>query len=796
MARRQQHVEPRNYFLNELHELASVEKSGGGKWVDFAGISWAAKSKKLSQSLTKTSDRISSSKDPLKDEMYFVLAEPVAKIQKRSTDKKKARNGVVEEQPEFGGVHGKVFERLGLDLIQVTEDGKAVVHGVKDRMEQLLERASSLEDLGAREQARWVAVESFDEVPPQLRVDADWFKTLRKEVAADVVFELQPILTRRQADVVLRTIADVLMDRPGEKLSGTGSDFSGRVWFKGKATPRSIQAVAKDFYSVQAIHSPLYSIAASRGLGKRVPIRVPAQPATPLNVADLPCVAVVDLGVPSNHKQLGSYRRGGFIPQDAARAPVGDHGSFVASRVVFGHLDRPEQYLSAQGECSFFDAMVGDYPTTVGQADRINDKVVMEALRGVRGSAPDVRVFNLSIGDARPLNALSAVERAEKRRLMQDIDNFAVDSDAIIVVAAGNSIPGQQPNAKYPDHHADPAWALGAWACGYNTLICGSHVDRISSNGLVQHVGWPSPFTRVGPGICEAPVPSFCAPGGNCDDAWGYRSGMGVPGLSGTGIVEDRCGTSYAAPLLAREAAFALRGLQQYCPSGIQPFAVTVRALLTICAVPTTQDERVKALADVSLGEGRSSSVRLGAPKPGAALILWQGYIESPNDKARIQLPVPLDWLKHAEAPFLRLVVAWDPPVNESAQTTWTCRRVKPVVHLGPDAPFVAAPRGGHSSFPVIDRRYKLRKYAAGDKAAEGDMWLVELAYEELFPPPPGMVFDPRQRVAFAAELVDEGEDPVDPHPAMQALPIASSLIRLSAIAQAVQSPIIVRTRR
>ena len=92
-------------------------------------------------------------------------------------------------------------------------------------------------------------------------------------------------------------------------------------------------------------------------------------------------------------------------------------------------------------------------------------------------------------------------------------------------------------------------------------------------------------------------------------------------------------------------------------------------------------------------------------------------------------------------------------------------------------------------------RRYKRAKYKDGKKSPTDDMWLVELGYETIFDPPPGMNFDPRQRVAFVAELFDEGRAPLDPQAAMQALPIASSLIRLSTQALAVRAPVIIRPR-
>ena len=790
-------IQPQTFFLNERHELSPKEKNGGGRVPEYVGISWASKGKKISDSLNQAMKVVGASSDPLKDERFFVIAQPMAEVEKRSKDKKKAPDGTLKEPVNFGASQGRVFDRLGLDLLQVTSDGRAVVHGDRERMEQLAARTASLGGLGVREQARWASIDSFKTVPVQLRVDADWLKNLASARVSDVVFELQPILSRVDVDRVLRSIADLLMQRDGEKLTGTGTDFSGRYWFRGKATRTSVREIARDFYSVQAIHPPLYSIAAGKGRIAQHRVAVEAQPpAITADLSALPCVAVVDLGVPSGHKQLASYRRGQFVPQGAPRPPIGDHGAFVASRVVFGECDTHQELSSRLGKCSFYDAMVGDYPHGTGRNNRVDDKIVMVAMAGVQGAAPDVRVFNLSFGDARPLKEFSEVEQREKRLMLQDLDNFIFANDAIVVVAAGNSPVGVVPNTAYPGHHQDGQWELGPWACGFNTLVCGAFVSRISTGGLVTNVGWPSPFSRIGPGLCRAPIPTFGVEGGNTDPGYNSRPGLGVWGFSGGGLPEDRIGTSHAAPLVAREAALTIAKLQDYCSPGTQPFGVTVRAFLALTARKTTDDPSVAELATRTLGLGKTSCARLVAPTAGSAVILWQGFIASSKDTVRVQLPIPLDWIKKAGEPALRLVIAADPPVNEAAQATWACRKIKAVLHLGPDAPYLRRASGEHETYPLVLREYPLKNYRPGnDKGAEGDMWLLELSYDEIFPYPPGSEFDPRQRVAIAAELVDLADNPVDPQPAMQALPAAASMNRLSVETAAVRAPIIVRSR-
>ncbi len=336
----------------------------------------------------------------------------------------------------------------------------------------------------------------------------------------------------------------------------------------------------------------------------------------------------------------------------------------------------------------------------------------------------------------------------------------------------------------------------GPWACGFNTLVCGSFVSSLSTAGLVSTVGWPSAFTRIGPGVCGAPIPSFCAEGGNSDATYNAGPGLGVWGYSGAGFAEDRMGTSYAAPVLAREAALAMAALQRYCASGSQPFAVTVRAFLALTAVRTTNDTDVAEISSRTLGFGKTSSERVQSPRRGTAVILWQGIIESSSDLVTVQIPVPRDWLAAAAQPVLRFFVCSDPPVNAAANDVWACRRVNVTLRTGAEARALRGSTRVHENYPMFHREYKLAQYAPGQpREAEGDLWEMGFSYEQIFDYFPAMDFDARQRVALAAELIDLGERPVDPQSALQALPIAASMTRFAVGTAAVRNPVIIRSR-
>jgi hypothetical protein len=777
-------VAPRNYFLNELHELTPSARTGGGRAAQYAPLHWEGKSDELTTSLSELKSNISNSQDPLKDFHTFAFAVPEPHVRKLTSSKKKSTTGEFEEKIDFNANHGKVFERLGLELIEVSRSGQAVVHGENSKFDELRSRVQFLAEAGLREQSRWITLNSFDVVPWTNRIDSEWLESLTANDTVEVVFELQPVISRVEANTVLESISELVSQRDGARLLNIGNDFSGRYWIRGKLYRSQIKQIAETYFSVQSIHPPLFSYFFSHEQ-KSDHSSIPVSSSVSSSLDKLPCVAVVDTGIPSDHIYLRDFYRGSFVQPDANTDHQRDHGSFVASRAVFGDFDTYEEFAEADGACSYYDVPVADH-----SHDRVNDKLVLSGLAGVRGAAPDVRVFNLSFGDYRPMVEYSDLELKERRLQLQDLDNFIFANDVVVVVAAGNSIPGVTPNKPYPEHIDDPRWALGAWACGYNTMVCGSHVTKLSMDSVALKVGFPSPFTRVGYGINQAPVPTFTASGGNCNSLYGSSPGLGVFGFTRSGTAEDRVGTSYAAPILAREAALAIESLKNYCPGGTEPSAVLVKACLALFAKPTNDDKQILELSKRTLGLGETSFRRLLSPNEGFSVIAWQGVIESSKDIVRVRLPVPKKWVDNSDSPQLTVSVCHDSPVNQACET-WACRKIDFTLRVNADDRAASATRSWHRTYPLFIRKYDLKKISE-KYSQKSDFVILELKYTEIGPYAPGMIFDPRQRVAICAEL--SSGDNVDPQEYMQSLPFANEFNRLS-IRSDTRTPVLIRSR-
>jgi len=179
-------------------------------------------------------------------------------------------------------------------------------------------------------------------------------------------------------------------------------------------------------------------------------------------------------------------------------------------------------------------------------------------------------------------------------------------------------------------------------------------------------------------------------------------------------------------------------------------------------------------------------------------VILWQGVLDSAKDIARVQIPIPKSWLTAADSPRLRLVWSWDSPVHDAVLDLWACRRVNALLKPSQDAPSIRGSKGNHHSYPIIEREYDLSAKKLADKRVQvpGELWIVEIAYEETAEYYPGIEFSPQQRVGLAAELYDATETPTTPQEFVQRLPVAATMVNLGVPRTRIANPVVIRLKR
>ncbi len=773
---------PKNYFLNESHELSLEEKNGGGRYVAYLGVDWPHKARRLHESLQRIQSRAMRSSDPLSGRKYYILTDPEPELTKES----KAQGAIEGRKVEgvsFSGEQSKLFERVGLDLIEVHPSGSATVHATPERMEQLLSKTAQLVSLGAREQSRFVAFSSFEWIPSELKFDKAWLDEIGSKVTEGYI-KLQPLISELEADRVIRALEERFRGDARLRLRGKGRTYLGRFFLRATMDSDLIRSLADEFSSIQSIHPPVIALAES--LPPEIPSIVGPSPSPTAGTLTLPTVGVVDTAVPEQHQVLQNYRRGVVTGLNCSNTENDDHGSFVASRIVFGDVDLSKSAEIPNGSCRFLEVRVGNGP------EKILVESVSAALATAIGAAPDVRVFNLSFDGALRLEELPPRQRAEALKHIEEIDNFAFDQDVVVVVAAGNAVRGLIPVPGYPLHYDNSGWEMHTIPRSFNALTCGGTAAHMSAGGLASEPDAPSPFTRLGPGFAKSPKPDFCAPAGDANSAYRSLPGSGVWGFGALGHAKEGFGTSYAAPLLAREAAFVLEELRARCPGDARPFACAVKAVLGLTAddVASKLDPALHPLAKRALGYGYANSESFRRAQQSRARFVWQGVIPHDDELVRVQLPIPSAWLEAATSPRLQVCVAWNTPVSSAAVDQWACRDVRLILRPGPEAEALRGSMGRIPGYPLFKRTWNFEKARARGGTPEGDAWTLEFSYSEIAAYAAGHFVSPPQRLAFAAEIWDENEAPLDPHTYIQSLPIAPTLIRLSNTAAWLPQPI------
>jgi hypothetical protein len=734
---------PRTFFLNEKHELTPTEKPGGGGQAKIGIVDWSSKATSLRDGFARVRKSMQSISDPGTKNRFFLTAAPAQIPRFRQ---KAGQKETFDERADFRALRSADLTRLGFDLLDVGEDGRALVHAPAARFASLEHTANSLLEEKDRARQRWLALDGLDVPDWTWRVDRDWLPTVTGG-PSDCIVELSPVLLRPEAEVVISEILKRHLG--GARVAAAGTDYSGRSWWRTTLNRASIEAIARDFLSVQLLHPP-YSTQMSSVIGDAVPQADQPKVQPPQNpVESLPVVGLVDFGVSDTHPILAPYRIGRWRSPSAVQPGWEHHAAKVATRIVFGDVSPAQDVV---GTCAFFDIATGAKPKPNSFEAQVDDKDILASMTGALGTTTGLRTFVCAF-DTVPVQALQPAERLEKLRLVRDLDNFIATNDVVVVVSSGNVPLESVPTKRYPRHYEDPAWRLGPWASAHNTLTCGGYVRSAFESPIAKLPEAPSSFTRMGPGFAGATgVPEAA------DHAGGELGGAFV--VDDLGVWKSSAGTSLSAPLLARHAARAFMSLAEHCPPEARPTSSLVKAFLSLTARPIGMSlpPRFKKLLKKTVGAGQMTSGRLLSPTRDSAIFLWQGVVDGPDDVVRVLLPVPKPWLLQAKLPKLRLALAWNTFVSDAASALWSCRRVGAQVQLSQasTSSLRSKPERLGATYPRSVRTYDLGTPAVKENIGDNGLILC-LSYktEGLAPMLPFVVAGPEQSVAFSAELFD-----------------------------------------
>lgn len=236
---------------------------------------------------------------------------------------------------------------------------------------------------------------------------------------------------------------------------------------------------------------------------------------------------------------IGGLAVGGGVLNGADVCPEPD-GAELVDIAIFPDEDKP-------------NAFAGYYPNGLGDFfDEIESAVADAKARH------DTRVFNLSLNIQQP----AAPDRYSTYAAR--LDSIAEANGAVFFISAGNTTPQGQ-RAEWP---ADETQALVALASARNDglLMPAESVRNVSVAALnppglanaLAHA--PACYSRRGPGLRAGVKPDLAHFGGSGSPQ--TPLGHGLFSVKPDGSTCDGCGTSYAAPLVAKTAAVLDRSIE------------------------------------------------------------------------------------------------------------------------------------------------------------------------------------------------------------------------------------------
>ena len=393
-----------------------------------------------------------------------------------------------------------------------------------------------------------------------------------------------------------------------------------------------------------------------------------------------PIVGLVDSGVASAHPLISA----GLVTTDALSSGIEDgedrngHGTMVAGLLMYGRIDRAISLgLPMRPLCRVVSAAVlnaeGKFSTEDLWESDVSRAIAWCADQGAR-------IINLSIGDSR-----APLLSERQTPVAAIVDQLIRRRDLIVFISAGNSRPADylaevsvdalndyptqlldDPNSRVLDPGTS-SLSLTVGGITESEAATGMASREVASRRPFGKPGWPSPITRVGPGLSGAVKPELVELAGTL----GLESGTIVSNDAELGVISTlskgpkllgfRPGTSFAAPLAARVAA----GIRSRFPDFSGEL---VRALVLLSSVPTEFEGELtaetKAAAEAAtlnlIGFGRPSMARAIESTDHRATLISDSSI-SINGVHVYEIPIPTSFFQSGGVRGIDVALAFSP---------------------------------------------------------------------------------------------------------------------------------------
>ncbi|MCA6445017.1 MAG: S8 family peptidase [Bacteroidetes bacterium] len=498
-------------------------------------------------------------------------------------------------------------------------------------------------------------IENISSISPESKIDENI--NFEKSQEVDILINLYNALSAKEILAISATITDELKKysqsiRQKYFQNGINSIHC-------KIQSKHIPKIISEFSTIKEIKLSQFFFVPQSTPVQSIPSDVKVNPPVSSSI-----ICIVDSGVNNTNGIMNGIVNSKFIYlPSSAIAPCYDHGTFVASRCVFG--DEIEQGVVGKEltpYCSIADLTVFGLDVTgklIGPSD-FDLKIAIEEI--VTANHSTIKVYNLSLGAPIP------VKDFEFSDISKLLDFLSKKYKVLFVISAGNinSLLGSFP----ADHFASPLSRIGPPAESLLGLTVGSIAKHTNTSALSQ-LNFVSAFSRKGPGVDLGIKPEVVAHGGNVLKPYDFSTRIAAHGISKDG--KSLCcnvGTSHSAPLISQ---YAQRLFDIYPKANPN----LVKALLCHFSDTRYIHEEISDNPEYYVGFGEPLISHAIESHNNNAAFIFEGQLDQDNYQfISFHIPSSLASANPQTSLRIKITITYDPPVNPDNDLEYSESRI------------------------------------------------------------------------------------------------------------------------
>ncbi|MGB6154197.1 MAG: S8 family peptidase [Pricia sp.] len=550
------------------------------------------------------------------------------------------------------------IENLGFEIINYSKSNKSIGTARIDKEElgsyekRLQEYIESKDNVG---KTYFAPIENISSIPVESKIHIEIDYDSAEPVS--ILINLYNVLSKKEKFAVNNTMLD--------EIRQFAKDVKHRDFVNGVSSiectipANKIPKIVSDYSTIKEIEeNKVFFVEAA----------IPSDPMpNPLNIQPVKSdslICVVDSGISSANGIFDNLVKDvhSVLPPTAV-IPSFDHGTFVASRCVFG--DSIDDCLGSHQlspYCNLVDAPIFGYdahglpvyPTELDLRTAMEDIVIKYK--------DIIKVYNLSLGSPAPISDFKFSELAKL------LDYLSKEYKVLFIIASGNI---NSPLGTFPsDHFGNSNARIGCPAESILSLTVGSIAKYDNANSLSES-NMISPFSRIGPGSDLGVKPEIVAHGGNMILPYSKAPRISTYGITKEGLnLAVDIGTSFAAPIISQ---YAQKLFDMYPNSDPN----LVKGLLChFSEIRNVHDELTEPLINF-IGFGEPNINNAIEAKGDNAVYIYEGKLNQ-DDYQHISFHIPDSLASdNPDAKLkVKITITYDPVVNVDNELEYSSARI------------------------------------------------------------------------------------------------------------------------